>query len=59
MSLIPAIYVIVGHNNKTSVIEGSTPEAYWDSERVANLKAVLKDMVMKVMESGMCTSCNE
>ena len=50
---------IVGHNNETSVIEGSTPEAYWDSERVANLKAVLKDMIMKVMESGMCTSCNE
>ncbi len=50
---------IVGHNNETSVIEGSTPESYWSDDRVANLKAVLKDMVMKVMGVEMCTSCNE
>lgn len=49
---------IIGHNNETSVIEGSTPASYWTDERVDNLKGVLREMVKRVMESGKCTSCN-
>lgn len=51
--------VIVGHDNETSVVteNDGTPQEYWTSEKIFELKNRLSDYIERTKENS-CTSCN-
>lgn len=51
--------VILGHDNETSIVtdEDGTPDTYWTSEKISNLKTRLSNY-MNLIKETTCTNCN-